>query len=91
MRMWRSICASVLDPHAHEEAYAVLVLSSGYEEAGDRGRLQVKAGDIIFHGQFEAHLDRLLAVVRARGPGWAISRNDLQKTVQSFFSPAYCH
>jgi hypothetical protein len=25
---------------------------------GDHGRLRVKAGDVIFHEQFEAHLDR---------------------------------
>ena len=32
--------------------------SSGYEEAGDQGCFRVKAGEVIFHGQFEAHLDR---------------------------------
>jgi AraC-like DNA-binding protein len=34
------------------------VLSGGYEEAGDHGRFRVNGGDVIFHGQFEAHLDR---------------------------------
>jgi AraC-like DNA-binding protein len=58
MRMWQTIRTSVLGRHAHEEAYAALVLSGGYEEAGDNGRFQVKAGDVVFHGQFEAHLDR---------------------------------
>lgn len=58
MRMWQSIRDSALGRHVHEEAYAALVLSGGYEEAGDRGRFQVKAGDAVFHGQFEAHLDR---------------------------------
>src|ERR1035438_4724337 len=58
MRMWETIRTSVLGRHAHEEAYAALVLSGGYEEAGDNGRFQVKAGDVVFHGQFEAHLDR---------------------------------
>ena len=56
--MWQSIRASALGRHVHEEAYAALVLSGGYEEAGDRGRFQVKAGDVVFHEQFEAHLDR---------------------------------
>jgi AraC-like DNA-binding protein len=56
--MWQSIRASVLGRHVHEEAYAALVLSGGYEEAGDHGRFQAKAGDVIFHEQFEAHLDR---------------------------------
>jgi len=56
--MWQSIRASALGRHVHEGAYAALVLSGGYEEAGDHGRFQVKAGDVIFHEQFEAHLDR---------------------------------
>jgi AraC-like DNA-binding protein len=58
MRTWQTIRASVLGRHVHRKAYAALVLSGGYEEAGDRGRFRVKAGDVIFHEQFEAHLDR---------------------------------
>jgi hypothetical protein len=58
MRMWQTIRASVLGRHVHEKAYAALVLSGGYEEAGYHGRFRVKAGDVIFHEQFEAHLDR---------------------------------
>jgi AraC-like DNA-binding protein len=58
MRMWQTIRASVLGRHVHEKAYAALVLSGGYEEAGDRGRFRVEAGDVIFHEPFEAHLDR---------------------------------
>jgi AraC-like DNA-binding protein len=58
MRMWQSIRAPALGRHEHQEAYAALVLSGGYEEAGDRGRFQVKAGDVLFHDPFEAHLDR---------------------------------
>jgi AraC-like DNA-binding protein len=56
--MWQTIRASALGRHVHEEAYAALVLSGRYEEAGDNGRFQVKAGDAVFHEQFEAHLDR---------------------------------
>ena len=56
--MWQTIRASALGRHVHEKAYAALVLSGEYEEAGDRGRFRVKAGDVIFHDQFEAHLDR---------------------------------
>lgn len=56
--MWQTIRASVLGRHAHRRAYAALVLSGGYEEAGDHGRFRVTAGDVIFHEQFEAHLDR---------------------------------
>ena len=56
--MWQTIRASALGRHVHERAYAALVLSGGYEEAGDHGRFRVKASDVIFHEQFEAHLDR---------------------------------
>ena len=56
--MWQTIRAPALGRHVHVKAYAALVLSSGYEEAGDHGRFRVKAGDVIFHEQFEAHLDR---------------------------------
>src|SRR5271170_5697407 len=58
MRMWQTIRVSALGRHVHEKAYAALVLSGGYEEAGDHGRFRVNAGDVIFHEQFEAHLDR---------------------------------
>jgi AraC-like DNA-binding protein len=34
------------------------VLAGGYEEAGDRGRFHVRAGDILLHEAFESHLDR---------------------------------
>ena len=53
-----SIRASVLERHAHAEAYAALVLAGGYEEAGDRGRFRVEVGDVLFHEEFEGHLDR---------------------------------
>jgi hypothetical protein len=56
--MWQTIRASALGRHVHEKAYAALVLSGGYEEEGGYGRFRVKAGDVIFHEQFEAHLDR---------------------------------
>ena len=35
-----------------------LVLSGGYEEAGDRGSVRVRAGDLVMHGAYEAHLNR---------------------------------
>jgi len=56
--MWQTIRASALGRHVHEKAYAALVLSGRYEEAGDHGRFRVEAGDVIFHEQFEGHLDR---------------------------------
>lgn len=56
--MWQTIRASALRRHSHYEAYAALVLSGGYEEAGDQGRFWVEAGDVILHDRFESHLDR---------------------------------
>src|ERR1700757_2107306 len=58
MRRWQTIRASVLGRHVHQTAYAALVLAGGYEEAGDHGRFQVRAGDVVFHDRFEGHLDR---------------------------------
>jgi len=58
MRLRQIIRSSSLARHVHAEAYASLVLSGGYEEAGDQGRLTVNAGDVVFHDRFEAHLDR---------------------------------
>lgn len=49
---------TVLPRHRHEGSYLALVMSGGYEEAGDRGRHWVRAGDIVLHGAFEAHLNR---------------------------------
>ena len=52
-----------LPRHCHREAFAAIVLSGGYDEAGDTGRHRVRAGDVIFHHAFESHLDRF------HGPG----------------------
>lgn len=77
MQKWQTIRASRLKRHVHDEAYAALVLAGGYEEAGDRGRFRVKAGDVIFHEEFEAHLDRfpesgaVVLNLRLRGGGFA--------------------
>jgi AraC-like DNA-binding protein len=57
MRMWQTIRAARFGRHVHQQAYATLVLSGGYEEAGDLGRFQVAAGDVVFHDRFEAHSD----------------------------------
>lgn len=61
MRMWQTVRTSALARHVHKQAYAALVLSGCYEEAGDLGRLQVHAGDVLLHDGFEAHLDRFPA------------------------------
>jgi AraC-like DNA-binding protein len=44
-----------LPRHRHAEAYAALVLSGGYVEAGDAGRRRLAAGDVVFHRAFESH------------------------------------
>jgi len=49
---------TVLPRHRHADSYLALVLSGGYEEAGDGGRHRVRAGQVVMHGAFEAHLNR---------------------------------
>ena len=44
--------------HMHSEAAVALVLAGGYEEAGDRGRFHVRAGDVVIHAPYDTHLDR---------------------------------
>lgn len=44
--------------HRHERAYAAVVLAGSYEESGSRGRFRVRAGDVLLHDAFDAHLDR---------------------------------
>jgi len=48
----------VLPRHKHAEAFAALVLSGHYAEAGDTGRHRVEPGDVLIHGPFESHIDR---------------------------------
>lgn len=51
----------VLARHRHAHAFATLVISGGYEEAGDSGLHRVHAGDVLFHCAHERHLDRMHA------------------------------
>jgi AraC-like DNA-binding protein len=60
--MWQTIRAATLGRHSHDLAYAAVVLTGGYEEAGDYGRFQVEAGDLLCHDRFEAHVDRFSAL-----------------------------
>ena len=46
-----------LPRHVHEEAFATIVLSGGYVEAGDTGRHRAEPGDALIHGPYEFHLD----------------------------------
>jgi len=47
-----------LPRHRHDEAFAAVVLSGGYVEAGDTGRHRAEPGDVILHRACEHHLDR---------------------------------
>jgi len=58
MKVWQTFRTSTLTWHLHSGAYAAMVLSGGYEEAGDHGRFQVVAGQAIFHHPFEGHINR---------------------------------
>lgn len=49
---------TLLGRHRHADSYIALVLSGGYEEAGERGSIRVRAGDVVMHGGYEAHLNR---------------------------------
>ena len=58
MRIWQTIRTPLISRHVHKRAYAALVLSGYYEEAGGSGRHRVQAGDVVLDEAFEAHLDR---------------------------------
>lgn len=47
-----------LAPHRHEHAYAALVLSGRYEEAGPDGVWICEAGEVVVHPPFHVHLNR---------------------------------
>jgi AraC-like DNA-binding protein len=46
-----------LPRHRHVGAYAAVVLSGEFVEAGDAGRHRLEAGKVVFHPAFEAHRD----------------------------------
>jgi len=43
--------------HCHEGAFAAVVLTGSYIEAGDEGRRTVHPGDVLIHRPFESHLN----------------------------------
>lgn len=52
-------CARTNVPrHCHANAYMDIVLSGGFEESGSNGRFRVRAGDVLIHDRFHAHLNR---------------------------------
>jgi AraC-like DNA-binding protein len=50
-----------LGRHTHREAFAAVVLRGGYLEIGDRGRVDVRLGDVVVHGPYESHQDHVAA------------------------------
>lgn len=43
--------------HRHQRPYVALVLSGGYEEAGEAGRRRLGPGDVAIHEMFGGHLN----------------------------------
>lgn len=43
--------------HRHDHPYAALILSGSYQECGSLGRYRVRAGHVLLHRSFDAHLD----------------------------------
>lgn len=70
-----------LGRHVHATAYAAVILSGGYEEAGCAGRARVHAGDVLLHGPFDGHLDRFAhgatEILNIALPGWRPDRECL--------------
>jgi AraC-like DNA-binding protein len=52
---------SQLPRHRHRQPYAALTVGGGYAESGGRGRYQVRAGQVLLHRMFDAHLNRFAA------------------------------
>lgn len=57
---WRA--GAHIPRHRHADAYAALVLSGGFQQCGNRGRFNVGPGDVLMHGAFDSHLDRIFVV-----------------------------
>jgi AraC-like DNA-binding protein len=54
--IWAGLCT--IPRHRHDSAYAAVIFCGGYEECGSCGRYRVKAGHVLLHRSFDAHLDR---------------------------------
>jgi AraC-like DNA-binding protein len=48
-----------LPRHLHRRAFAAVVISGGYVEAGDTGRHWMEPGDVLLHQAWESHLDTI--------------------------------
>lgn len=54
-RITRHCSGTGLPRHRHVKGYAAVVLSGGYIEAGDHGRVRVTTGDAVLHGPYQSH------------------------------------
>jgi AraC-like DNA-binding protein len=54
---FQTLTAGRMERHRHVHGYAALVLAGGYVEAGDRGRFDARAGQVLIHGAWESHMD----------------------------------
>ncbi|SNS99043.1 helix-turn-helix domain-containing protein [Sphingopyxis indica] len=53
----RHAAGEALPRHRHAEPYVAVVLSGGYVEAGDQGRIDADAGTVVVHDRWTAHRD----------------------------------
>jgi AraC-like DNA-binding protein len=56
---WAGLCT--IPRHRHVSPYAAVIFAGGYEESGSYGRYRVRAGHVLLHRSFDAHLDRFEA------------------------------
>lgn len=54
----QNVQPGALPRHRHADGYVAVVVAGGYEEAGDAGRRRVRAGEVVVHRPWEAHLNR---------------------------------
>ena len=53
---WGPDCS--IPRHRHAHAYAAVLLEGAYEECGSCGRYSLRAGQVLLHRAFDAHLNR---------------------------------
>jgi hypothetical protein len=57
-RFGRARCDTGAYPrHRHSFGYICVVIDGSFIEAGDAGRFRLRAGDVLVHRNFEAHMD----------------------------------
>lgn len=53
----RLTASTAIPRHTHAQAYAAVILSGGYEEAGEFGRRRLGPGDVAIHPVFSSHMN----------------------------------